>query len=241
MFHKKIRNFILFLILCTTCVQLTYAQEIRVIDNKGTLKKVNNNQVFEQATDPNPASPATPITVENDIWIDNSTTPNQIKIWDGTTWKLINDNSTHTGTTGELFFADTDGTPTGDPQMFWDKTNTRLFIGPRPSNTTNPSYNNELNILGATRTSGLNNSNGTQGTPSFRFTSDKNTGMFSPTSTPASAGDLLAFTTGGTEALRIDETQQVNVHKDLSVVGAYKDSNGGSGLNGQILSSTATG
>ncbi|MGJ8744580.1 hypothetical protein [Polaribacter sp.] len=226
MFSKEILKFLLFTF-SAIFVQISYAQEIRVIDNKGTLKTAINNSVTSSAI-----APTTPL--EGDIWYDTSTSPTLIKVYNDGNWV----NLSHTGTTGSVFFADTNGSPTeNNSQLFYDKANTRLFVGPRSTND----INNELNVGGSTRTSGLNNSNGTAGTPSYRFTSDKNTGMFSPTSSPASAGDLLAFTTGGTEALRIDDTQQVNIYKNLSVVGSYIDSGGDSGIAGQVLSSTATG
>lgn len=66
------------------------AQEVRVIDNKGTIQRVNNNNVFTSPTDPNDP---TIITLENDVWFD--TTNNQIKIYDTTDgWKLITSTTT---------------------------------------------------------------------------------------------------------------------------------------------------
>ncbi|WP_299001304.1 hypothetical protein [uncultured Tenacibaculum sp.] len=57
----------------------TNAQEVRVIDNKGTIQIVRNNTVTTSAT-----APATP--VENDVWI---TDTNLVSIWDGSNWKSI--------------------------------------------------------------------------------------------------------------------------------------------------------
>ncbi|WP_343330083.1 hypothetical protein [Polaribacter staleyi] len=235
-----------------------------MIDNKGTVKTAINNRVTYGAP---PATPlegdvwfdtaATPIEIK--IWDDNVWRPINDADYDpenetntafsvvtvsGIDYLRITDtkgsldvplssiSQPHTGTPGSVFFAGTDGKPTeNNSQLFWDATNTRLFIGPRATND----INNELNVGGSTRTSGLNNSDGTEGLPSYRFTNDKNTGMYTPDS------DILAFTTAGIEALRIDDDQQVNANYNLSVVGAYKDSSGDSGTNGQILSSTATG
>lgn len=57
------------------------AQEVRVIDNKGTIQTVNNNAVTTSTT-----APTNP--VENDVWFD--TTNSQIKIYDTVDgWKLI--------------------------------------------------------------------------------------------------------------------------------------------------------
>lgn len=56
------------------------AQLIRVIDNKGTIANVRNNQVTTALT-----APTTPL--EGDIWFDSTTAIS--KVWDGTTWKVI--------------------------------------------------------------------------------------------------------------------------------------------------------
>jgi hypothetical protein len=52
---------IYFLLLITTA----YAQEIRVIDNKGTIKTVQNNQVTTSATAPTES-------VIGDVWFDTA-------------------------------------------------------------------------------------------------------------------------------------------------------------------------
>ena len=58
--------------------QLT-AQEIRVIDNKGTIQKVKNNHVTTSSTEPVNA-------LEGDVWYDSNFTPNETKIYDGDNW-----------------------------------------------------------------------------------------------------------------------------------------------------------
>ncbi|PQJ81559.1 hypothetical protein BTO16_02790 [Polaribacter glomeratus] len=66
------------------CIQISYAQEIRVIDNKGTLKTAINNRVTSSST-----SPILPL--EGDVWFDNADASNIItKIYDGTSWILVN-------------------------------------------------------------------------------------------------------------------------------------------------------
>ncbi|WP_275316294.1 hypothetical protein [Tenacibaculum bernardetii] len=228
MYQKKVH---IILISCALALfsNRINAQEIRVIDNKGTIETVNNNRVFTSATNPN--NP-TIITLENDIWFDTSATPNIVKIWDKTSndWKIVNDNTPHTGTTGSVFFANTDGTPTEDnDQLFWNNLTKSLYIG-------NPLVGtNKLNVNGTIRTSGLNNADGTVGLPSYRFFNDSNTGMYSD------ANDELKFSTNGTNALTINANQDVSINEDLSVTGAYNDSSSDSGTNGQFLSSTATG
>ncbi|WP_442267605.1 hypothetical protein ACSIGC_08020 [Tenacibaculum sp. ZS6-P6] len=54
-----------------------------MIDNKGTINTVRNNQVTTSNVQPiNP--------LKNDVWFDNTDTNNSItKIWDGNVWRAI--------------------------------------------------------------------------------------------------------------------------------------------------------
>jgi hypothetical protein len=70
--------------LCT--LPFANAQEVRVIDNKGTMSKIRNNNVYTSVTDPN--TPPNKI-VENDIWFDTCTTSNTYKIRDSAAWVKI--------------------------------------------------------------------------------------------------------------------------------------------------------
>lgn len=74
------------IILTISCVLVfsikTNAQEIMVINNKGTIATVNNNTV----TTANVA-PTNP--VEDDLWFNTTTTPNTISVWNGTAWLRI--------------------------------------------------------------------------------------------------------------------------------------------------------
>ncbi len=67
-----------------------HAQEVRVIDNKGTIKKIKNNQVKTAST-----APTNPL--EGDVWFD--TTTNISKIYDGTQWLVIDLDRVTTSTT----------------------------------------------------------------------------------------------------------------------------------------------
>ncbi|WP_188373676.1 hypothetical protein [Winogradskyella haliclonae] len=57
----------------------TNAQEVRVIDNKGTIETIRNNSVTTSNT-----APTNP--VEGDIWYDTSGTTTVTKTYDGTDW-----------------------------------------------------------------------------------------------------------------------------------------------------------
>lgn len=79
-------------VICFSCLisSSIYAQEIRVIDNKGTLQDVTVNKVSTSNT-----APSNP--VEGDVWFDTST--NISKIYDGSIWKTIDEDKVSTSTT----------------------------------------------------------------------------------------------------------------------------------------------
>ncbi len=106
-----------------------------------------------------------------------------------------------TGTSGSIFFANnsTGALIENNNQLFWDQANNRLGVG------TNTALTNKLTISGTTRTSGLNNSPGTAGLPSYRFSDDSDMGMY------RAAANQLAFSTNGTEAIRIIANQDVGI------------------------------
>ncbi len=79
--HKRV--FITFLTLVFFTLKIN-AQKVNVVDHKGTLNIVNNNNVYTSASDPN--NP-TLIALENDVWFDTLT--NKTKIWDGLVWKIM--------------------------------------------------------------------------------------------------------------------------------------------------------
>jgi hypothetical protein len=230
MFCKKI-TLLLFFILCICYSQNGLAQVVSVIDRKGTITKVKNNKVTTATT-----APSTP--VEGDIWFDNINLSQILtKIWDGSSW-IINE---HKGTTGSVFFAGTNSFPTeNNSQFFWDNVNNRLYLGGILAGT------NKLNVNGTTRTSGLNNSDGTVSQPAYRFTSDSSTGIYLPSI------NQLGIVTKGIEAIRIDANQKVgiglaipleslHIANNMRLNGSFGDKDGDKGITGQILSSTATG
>jgi hypothetical protein len=83
MSYKGILKILIF-ILCANCVQISFAQEVRVIDNKGTFKTVISNSVTTSVT-----PPTSPLL--GDVWFDNTDLDKvRTKIYDGTDWKLVN-------------------------------------------------------------------------------------------------------------------------------------------------------
>ena len=90
-FFKNLNT--LFLTCALAFISIANAQEVRVIDNKGTIKTVNNNQV---TTD---TAPAVPI-LEGDVWFDTNFSPTQTKIYDGGNWVTVvanSDSNVYTG------------------------------------------------------------------------------------------------------------------------------------------------
>ncbi|SDE39908.1 hypothetical protein, partial [Cellulophaga baltica] len=146
------------------------------------------------------------------------------------------------GTAGSIFFSDgASGLIENNTELFWDSTNNRFGIG------TNTGLLNKLTVDGSIRTSGLTNSPGTTGQPSYRFSDDANTGMWQGGNV-----DFLRFSTGGVEAVTIDPSQNVgigtatpneslHVANNMQLDGSFKDKDGDTGTNGQVLTSTATG
>ena len=200
------------------------AQEEIVIDHKGTLTKVRNNVVTSSTT-----APTTPL--EGDIWFDTTDPTNPIiSVWNDTAsaWQEI----IHSGTTGSLFFASATGEPTEDnTQLFWDNAANRLGIG-----TNSP--DNKLQVAGAIRSQGILNSDGTAGEPSYRFSDDTDTGMYSP------FADEISFNVGGFEAINIDETSSnttVTINETLDLDGPVLDETDSAGNAGDVLTATATG
>ncbi|WP_158837966.1 hypothetical protein [Polaribacter sp. L3A8] len=226
------KKIVLFLLL-VSCIQVSFSQKVRVIDNKGTVKNVNNNQVYTAATDPNLP---TVIALENDVWINTSTTPNTTSIYNGTAWVALSNE--HIGTTGSVFFAGTDGKPTEEnAELFYDIGNKRFGVGKN-----DPDY--KLDVDGAIGAQGILNSIGTVTEPSYRFKGDTNTGMYKP------AADEIGFVVGGLEAINIDETSNITtvtikdtltVKKIIELDGVLLDENDSAGTVGQILTATATG
>lgn len=197
--NKHLTILLLFLIFISMKIN---AQEVKAIDNKGTIVKVKNTRIFT-GTKPSDAD-----AVSGDMYFDVYPNPTIIEVWDETTtsWKLTN--APHTGTTGSVFFAGTAGNPTeNNSQLFWNNTNNRFGIG-----TNTPT--NKFHVTGAARVEGILNSDGNVSEPSYRFNNDTDTGLFRP------AADEISIGVGGIEAINIDETSgdtKVIVNQTLGI------------------------
>ncbi|KSA11646.1 beta strand repeat-containing protein [Maribacter dokdonensis] len=229
------------------------------IDNLEAKQTTQNNNIATNATDidtleaeqttqnnsisSNSAAIAAHNTADEDLSATNETNTSFSTVdVAGTNYLRISDSNgdldvplsdlSHTGTTGSVFFAGADGTPTeNNGQLFWNSSSNSLGVG-----TSNPT--NKLHVSGAIRSQGILNSNGTENEPAYRFNDDTNTGMFRP------AADEIAFTVGGIEAMKIEETSSdtsVIINETLELEGAILDENDSPGTAGQVLTSTATG
>lgn len=122
-------------------------------------------------------------------------TEKRMYLYNASLWEKIPDVTDllpATYTPGSILFANNLGALEEDnDQLFWDSTNNRLGVG-----TETP--DNKMQVTGAIRSAGLLNSNGNAGEPSYRFTDDTDTGMYSKNA------NELSFTVGDNEALRLD-------------------------------------
>ena len=262
--HKK-----LFLSLLTLFfLQITVAQKLNAIDQKGTKIEIINNKVTTAATAPsNPNS--------NDVWYDSSTTPTTVKIYNGTAWLIME----HKGTTGSVFFAATNGLPTEDnSQLFWDNSTKRLRVGNVATtrkftvdgtiaskgifNTDGITSSGNLANTGSITNTGLftngaginntgsitntgviSNGEGTAIAPSYNFTGATNTGLFYRSAVSGSLPVGLGFSVGGTEVFN-SSLNQVNFLKNVRLAGPLLDGSGtlgSAGTSGQVLTSTGLG
>ncbi|WP_405383635.1 beta strand repeat-containing protein [Maribacter sp. LLG6340-A2] len=144
----------------------------------------------------------TTIEIENDILqIKPSTINNQfLRTIGGTTvWQ----NLTNPLNIGSILFSDGDGGVTeNNDQLFWDNSNSKLYLGTQIVTTNDV----KLNVGGTTRTQGLKNSSGSAGSPSYRFTNNGDTGMYL-----IDEDGILGFTANNKEAIRIDDLQNVGI------------------------------
>ena len=169
------------------------------------------------------------------------TVENQILKWNNTTtaWELGTDvGDVPNAAAGTIFFSDgSNALDIDETQLFWDNTNNVLGIG---TNTPDTSGNIRIQVSGSTRTGGLINSDGSPTTPSYRFNSDPNTGMYW-----GGAADQLGFSVGGIEALRIRDEgttdSELIVYGSLELTERLLDENGSPGNEGEVLTATTTG
>ncbi|WP_027067943.1 beta strand repeat-containing protein [Maribacter sp. Hel_I_7] len=166
------------------------------------------------------------------------TAANQILKWNNTTtaWELGTNDAELAGTTGSIFFADTDGSPTeNNDWLNWDNTTNLFRIG--PTTTTNTIFR----VNGVSRFQGIINSAGSATTPSYRFVNDtdNNTGMYFP------AQDQLGFSTGGLQTLLLRQSAtnglEIIAEGSLELTEQLLDENGSPGNEGEVLTATTSG
>lgn len=210
-----------------------YAQETRVIDNKGTLKTIGNNRVFTTIDDNTLVTSTLSSTLsEGDIWYDlnsytvtvggstQTKTRGPIKVYEyvrdnlgevtSKQWKQIS----YKGQKGSVFFADDDGNTTeNNTHFFWDNTTPvpsnnikghYLFLGVRNNSIPN-NYRTKLNVNGAVTSTYGYVAKKRANTLAYRFLEDTNTGITS------SLADNLSLFTGGIEALHINSLQNIGI------------------------------
>ena len=108
------------LIFTITAHFVIVAQNVEVINKKGTLVTVKNNTVTTSST-----APTNP--VENDVWLDSSDSDNtRPKVWTGSAWASLD----YSGAPGSIFYTGADNYPSQDnSNLYWDSTNSRLGLG----------------------------------------------------------------------------------------------------------------
>ena len=166
--HKK-----LFLSLLTLFfLQITVAQKLNAIDQKGTKIEIINNKVTTAST-----APSSPNT--NDIWFDSKVTTAgtlpTVNIFDGKKWVSLE----HKGKPGSIFFASSDSIPTeNNSQLFWENSTENLIVGATGNTSTKLTVNGKVLSNTALELKGT---------------------LIDALSSPGTAGQVLTSTSSGTK------------------------------------------
>lgn len=167
--HKK-----LFLSLLTLFfLQITVAQKLNAIDQKGTKITVINNKVTDSS-----AAPAISKSNSNDIWFDSKVTTAgtlpTVNIFDGKKWVSLE----HKGKPGSIFFASSDSIPTeNNSQLFWENSTENLIVGATGNTSTKLTVNGKVLSNTALELKGT---------------------LIDALSSPGTAGQVLTSTSSGT-------------------------------------------
>gem|GEM_PF-6551208 len=128
----------------------------------------------------------------------NAPSNGDLLTWDGSNWVT----TSSTAYTTNIYTAD--GTLTGDRTVSLGG-NDLYFTGSGNIGIGTSSPVNKLQVNGNVRATRFVSSDGTAGSPAFRFSSDADTGMF------RAGTNQLAFTTGGNERVRIASNGRVGI------------------------------
>ena len=174
-FFKNLNT--LFLTCALAFISTANAQWVSVVDNKGTIKKIN--KVTTDDTEPAAADSLT-----GDIWFDDSAAPTQTKIYDGSNWKTVGAvPSVYTG----VFVIDR-ANDLAIPNDNFTKNITGIPF--QPSQVTFVAHANVASIVSEGRSSGTNNITNSFGTMNG----------FARASTVATAPDQQVIYVGGSGA-----------------------------------------
>lgn len=237
MLKKEIITFLLCM-LCAFHTQISTSQEVRVIDNKGTIKTVINNNVTY--SDIEPTSP-----LEGDIWFDRTATPNIVKIRDNGVWRDLLSPSTrynwsllgNANTNSALNFL---GTTDATDLVFKTNNTEELRIrngGQILINNATPFSAHPL-VIRASGNDVLAFEDST-GDPKWHWNLISNGLNFVES---GEADYRLFLEVGGNVGVNTgDPTDRFHVVGTTRLEGALKDANNEAGATGQVLSSTVTG
>ncbi len=169
-------------------------------------------------------SSAPPAAVDNQLWIDTSTTPDTLKCKQGSSWISLGTISTdlgHASAASPTFTGNLNlppGSSSSLPLRVTGDTDTGFFFA---TNTVNVhaggTTSHEFTASASTPKVQVQATNASASSPSYSFASDTNTGLF------RSAADKIGVSTGGTERATFD-SNGLTIKEQKGIVLADTDS-----------------